>query len=238
MGKDFPPHFAEAWDAIVNERKRIVAAVDNMGVHTAADANAPKRDQDFQVLFSLMLSSQTKDVTNSAVMTDLKQAPEGLTLEVVRKWTEEELDEKIRRIGFHKTKAKHIKRTAEILATEHDGQVPATLGELTALPGVGPKMAHLALQICHGVTAGVSVDTHVHRISNRLGWVRTKTPIQTMAALEEWLPREHWAEINPLLVGYGQELCQPRKPKCDKCPAQRFCKTGQQSLRSAANGKQ
>ncbi|KAG9392367.1 Endonuclease III-like protein 1 [Carpediemonas membranifera] len=231
MSKKLPSGFYDAWEAISKYREEHKAAVDSMGVHTAADAKAPKDEQDFQTLFSLMLSSQTKDITNSAVMTELKSAPDGLTLEVVRKWTEEELDEKIKKVGFHRTKAKHIKQTAELLATQHDGKVPDTLRELIAFPGVGPKMAHLALQICHNITVGVSVDTHVHRITNRLGWVKTKTPIETMKDLEDWLPKDCWAEINPLLVGYGQTVCQPRKPKCDICPARLWCKEGRKGMK-------
>lgn len=120
----------------------------------------------------------------------------------------------------------YLKQTAKILLEKYDGDIPSNLEELCALPGVGPKMAHLALQCAWKINSGIGVDTHVHRISQRLGWVKydlKKTPEQTRMELEEWLPREYWAPINPLLVGFGQTLCLPIGPKCDDCPARHLC---------------
>mmetsp|Transcript_19627 Transcript_19627/g.31156 ORF Transcript_19627/g.31156 Transcript_19627/m.31156 type:complete len:120 (-) Transcript_19627:84-443(-) len=91
------------------------------------------------------------------------------------------------------------------------------------LPGVGPKMAYLCMQTAWGRSVGIGVDVHVHRISNRLGWVNSTNPEQTRKALETWLPREHWAEINPMLVGLGQTICKARKPLCSKCNVKDLC---------------
>ena len=106
-------------------------------------------------------------------------------------------------MGFHNKKAEYIKKATKIINDEHGGLVPDDYKKLIALPGVGPKMAHLVLQEAFGRVEGVSVDSHVHRICNRLNWVKTKTAEETMVALESWLPRDKWKEINLLLVGFG-----------------------------------
>ncbi|XP_021106975.1 endonuclease III-like protein 1 isoform X8 [Heterocephalus glaber] len=127
-----------------------------------------------------------------------------------------------------KSKVKFIKQTSAILQQRYDGDIPASLAELVALPGVGPKMAHLAMAVAWGTVSGI-VDTHVHRIANRLRWTRrmTKSPEETRAALEEWLPRELWHEINGLLVGFGQQICLPIHPRCQACLNQALCPAAQ-----------
>ena len=119
--------------------------------------------------------------------------------------------------GFYRTKAQSIRKVAGIIACQYGGQVPNTVEELTTLPGVGRKTANLVLNLGFGLPA-VCVDTHVHRISNRFGWVTTKTPDKTEVALRAILPRKHWIEINELLVGYGQKTCTPLSPRCSLCP--------------------
>jgi len=119
--------------------------------------------------------------------------------------------------GFYRTKAQNIRTAARILSERYSEKVPASLDELIQLPGVGRKTANLVLNLGFGIPA-ICVDTHVHRISNRFGWVRTKTPEQTERALAEILPRKHWIEINELLVGFGQRVCTPVSPRCSECP--------------------
>ena len=108
---------------------------------------------------------------------------------------------------------------------KYNGDIPKSAEELCKLPGVGPKMAHLCMQVAWNTVTGIGVDTHVHRISNRLRWVPkpTKTPEETRIALEAWLPKELWSEINYLLVGFGQETCQPVHPKCSTCLNNKIC---------------
>lgn len=127
-----------------------------------------------------MLSSQTKDTVTSAAMIKLqKELPNGLNLESILNIDVESLDKMIKSVGFHSKKAIYIKKTAEILRDQYEGDIPDTIEGLTSLPGVGPKMGYLTLQVAWNKNVGIGVDVHVHRITNRLGWVRTKNPEET-----------------------------------------------------------
>lgn len=209
------------------------AAVDTMGCERLADVRASPRDQRFHTLVALMLSSQTKDTTNAAAMhrlqTELPAAPApapaaavpgaavGLTLENMLAVAPEKLNELIWAVGFHNNKTKYLKQTAEILRDQWGGDIPDTIEGLVSLPGVGPKMAHLCLSSAWGRTEGIGVDVHVHRITNLWGWHKTKGPEETRLALQSWLPRDKWREINWLLVGLGQTICAPVGRKCGDC---------------------
>lgn len=109
--------------------------------------------------------------------------------------------------------------------SQYKGAIPNNIPDLIKLPGVGPKMAHICMNAAWGIVTGIGVDTHVHRISNRLGWVSkpTKEPEKTRQELERWLPHEHWDEINVLLVGFGQTTCTPINPKCSACMLTKLC---------------
>ncbi|KAJ5683688.1 uncharacterized protein N7477_000033 [Penicillium maclennaniae] len=127
------------------------------------------------------------------------------------------LNELIEKVGFHNNKTKYIKAAALILRDKFDGDIPSTPEELMSLPGVGPKMAYLCMSAAWGKHLGIGVDVHVHRITNLWGWHKTKTPEETRLALQSWLPKEKWHEINKLLVGLGQTACGPVKRRCDEC---------------------
>ncbi|KAJ4412883.1 alpha,alpha-trehalase nth1 [Gnomoniopsis sp. IMI 355080] len=201
------------------------AAVDTMGCERLADTTASPRDQRFHTLIALMLSSQTKDTTNAAAMQRLKTelpahkagAPVGLNLENILAVEPEVLNQLIWAVGFHNNKTRYIKQTAEILRDQWGGDIPDTIDGLVSLPGVGPKMAHLCLSAAWGRTEGIGVDVHVHRITNLWGWHKTKNPEETRMALQSWLPKEKWHEINWLLVGLGQTICAPVGRKCGEC---------------------
>lgn len=124
--------------------------------------------------------------------------------------------------GFYKTKARHIKQICRILLKKHGGKVPSDMDSLLTLPGVGRKTANLVLGLGFGIKA-ICVDTHVHRISNRLGYVSTKTPQETETALMEKLPKRYWIVYNDLLVTYGQNVCRPIGPKCKRCAIAKYC---------------
>ena len=166
-----------------------------------------------------MLSSQTKDTTNALTMDRLRNElpPPGLTLENILTVEPSRLNELIYACGFHNNKTRYIKAAAEILRDKYGGDIPDTVEGLTSLPGVGPKMAYLCMSSAWGKTLGIGVDVHVHRITNLWGWHKTKTPEETRAALEAWLPQEKWHEINHLLVGFGQTICLPVGRDCGTC---------------------
>ncbi|NXL18171.1 NTH protein, partial [Setophaga kirtlandii] len=218
-----PPRWREQLQRIRQMRSGRDAPVDEMGVHRCYDTSAPPEVMRYQVLLALMLSSQTKDQVTSAAMLRLRRR--GLTVDSVLQMDEESLGHIIYPVGFWRNKVKYIKQTTAILKQKYGGDIPSTVEELVQLPGVGPKMAHLAMHIAWDSVAGIAVDTHVHRISNRLQWVKkeTKSPEQTRVALEEWLPRDLWKEINWLLVGFGQQTCLPVNPRCSQCLNQDIC---------------
>ncbi|XP_023277826.1 endonuclease III-like protein 1 [Seriola lalandi dorsalis] len=218
-----PPDWKKQLEFIREMRRSRDAPVDNMGAEKCYDTGAPAHVRRFQVLVSLMLSSQTKDQVTAAAMQKLRA--HGCTVENILNTDDETLGKLVYPVGFWRTKVKYLKLTSAMLQKEFGGDIPKSVEELVRLPGVGPKMAHLAMDIAWDQVSGIGVDTHVHRISNRLGWLRkpTKNPEETRKALEEWLPRELWSEINWLLVGFGQQLCLPVNPLCSVCLNQHSC---------------
>ena len=213
------------------------APVDTMGCERLAKADASPKDQRFQTLVSLILSAQTKDAVTAQAMTNLSNhfaSKGGLTVANALSASESQLDALISKVGFHQRKAGYIKRAAAVCAGKYNSDIPATVAELMALDGVGPKIAHLTMQVAWRSVQGIGVDTHVHRISGRLGWVnaaKAPTPEHTRKALEEWLPRELWGVINVLLVGFGQKVCLPIGPRCKDCLVNSLCPTGRSNLR-------
>lgn len=218
-----PAVWRKQLDHIREMRSHRDAPVDNMGAKKCYDHDAPAQVKRFQVLVSLMLSSQTKDQVTAGAMERLRS--HGCTAEKILGTDDQTLGKLIYPVGFWKTKVKYLKLTSAILQKEFGGDIPDSVEGLVRLPGVGPKMAHLAMDIAWDQVSGIGVDTHVHRISNRLGWLKktTKNPEETRKALEEWMPRELWSEINWLLVGFGQQVCLPVNPLCSMCLNQHNC---------------
>ncbi|KAK8232307.1 DNA glycosylase [Phyllosticta capitalensis] len=215
---DPPADWEQVYNMTMAMRRRILAPVDTMGCETLADEQSSPRDQRLQTLIALMLSSQTKDTVTAAAMTNLRNnLPGGLTLSSLLAVAPPDLNRLIEKVGFHNNKTKYIKATAEVLRDQHDGDIPDTITGLTALPGVGPKMAYLCMSAAWGRDEGIGVDVHVHRITNLWGWHKTRTPEETRAQLEAWLPRDKWHEINWLLVGLGQTVCTPVGRRCGEC---------------------
>ncbi|XP_055991237.1 endonuclease III-like protein 1 [Sorex fumeus] len=218
-----PPHWRQQLENIRSMRSGRDAPVDQLGVEHCHDLSVPPEVRRYQVLLSLMLSSQTKDQVTAGAMQRLRAR--GLTVARILQTDEHTLGALIYPVGFWKSKAKYIKQTTSILQQRYGGDIPSSVAELVALPGVGPKMAHLAMAVAWGTVSGIAVDTHVHRIANRLGWTKksTKSPEATRTALEEWLPRDLWGELNGLLVGFGQQVCQPVRPRCQACLNRALC---------------
>ena len=174
----------------------------------------------YKVLISCILSLRTKDeVTKKA---SLKLLGHADTAKKMINLDEAEIQKLIYPVGFYKTKAKRIIEMSHKILDEYGGIVPDTIDELLKLKGVGRKTANIVVTLGYA-KPGVCVDTHVHRISNRWGYVKTKNPLQTEFALREKLPQEHWIEYNDILVTYGQNVCAPISPKCSICPIEKYC---------------
>ena len=174
----------------------------------------------FHILVSTMISLRTKDeVTSASSKRLLTRAPDPKKMAEL---SEAEIAKLIYPAGFYNTKAKNLKSAAKTLASQYSGRVPESMEKLLELPGVGRKTANLVRNLGYGLD-GICVDTHVHRTSNRLGWVQTKTPEQTESALEKVLPQKYWILINELLVRFGQTLCSPVSPVCSRCPIYEHC---------------
>ncbi|MEM8533396.1 MAG: endonuclease III [Chloroflexota bacterium] len=174
----------------------------------------------FRVLIATILSLRTKDTMTAVVAPKLFAVAD--TPAAMVELSEERLAELIYPVGFYRNKARSIRQVCAILLEQYDGQVPNDLDALLALPGVGRKTANLVLTAGFGLP-GICVDTHVHRICNRWGYVETKTPDDTEFALRDRLPKEYWMEINNLLVTMGQNICHPTSPRCSVCPIAEWC---------------
>lgn len=175
----------------------------------------------FKILISTMLSLRTKDnVTHTATE---KLFNEADTPKKILKLKVGEIEKLIYPVGFYKTKAKNIKDACNLINTKYNNKVPDSIEELLKIKGVGRKTANLVITLGYD-KAGICVDTHVHRITNRIGYVNTKNPTKTEFALRKKLPKEYWRELNDLLVVYGQNLCRPISPFCSKCKISIYCK--------------
>ncbi len=174
----------------------------------------------FQILISTIISLRTKDeVTAEASERLFKLADNPYDM---LKLSEEEIAKAIYPAGFYRNKAKTIKKISRILVEKYTDQVPDSLEELLKLPGVGRKTANLVLALSFNKPA-ICVDVHVHRITNRLGFVKTKTPEETEQELMKKVPKKYWNKINDLLVAFGQTICKPVSPFCSKCPVSQYC---------------
>jgi len=180
-----------------------------------------RRRDPFDVLISTILSLRTKDeVTRQAATRLLEKAR---TPKKILALPEVQIADLIYPVGFYKTKARTIRQVCRELIEKYDARVPDDLDELLKLKGVGRKTANLVVTLGYN-KPGICVDTHVHRVSNRLGYVKTKNPDETEKALREKLPREYWIEYNDLLVTWGQNICRPISPFCSRCAIAIYCR--------------
>jgi len=198
------------------------AELEKYGVPVVTRMLDELEDSAFVVLMSCLLSLRTKDeVTADASKRLLKKynSPEKM-LEL----SEEKIASLIYPVGFYRTKAKRILEICTDLIERFDGNVPDSMQELLSLKGVGRKTANIVLVYGHKKHGFLPIDTHCHRIPNRLGWIKTKTPEETEFALFEVLPERFWDEFNDLFVTFGQKICLPISPFCSRCPVEGFCK--------------
>ncbi|OGM02124.1 endonuclease III [Candidatus Woesearchaeota archaeon RBG_13_36_6] len=202
--------------------KNVEKVIRSLKKEYSVDFFAEKHDRDpFKVLISCIISLRTKDeVTYPASKRLFKLAD---TPKKMRKLTEKQIAKAIYPAGFYKTKAKRIKQIAKQLYENQNSKVPDSIEELMEFKGVGRKTANIVMVFGFNEPA-VPVDVHVHKLSNRLGWVKTKTPEQTEQELRKNLPLKYWLVINELFVRHGQQICFTRNPRCNKCKINKYCK--------------
>ncbi|XP_027163992.1 endonuclease III homolog 1, chloroplastic-like [Coffea eugenioides] len=243
-GYSYSTQAPENWEKVLERIRRMRssedAPVDSMGCEKAGNSLPPK-ERRFAVLVSSLLSSQTKDhVTHGAIQRLLQNGL--LNPDALDNTEEATIKNLIYPVGFYTRKASNLKKIAKICQLKYDGDIPSTLEDLLQLPGIGPKMAHLVMNVGWEIVLGICVDTHVHRICNRLGWVsrpgtkqKTSSPEETRESLQLWLPKEEWVAINPLLVGFGQTICTPLRPHCGTCTVSNFCPSAFKEISSPSS---
>jgi endonuclease III len=210
--------------------RRMARAITGLDLPAVEKVAEEAREDAFRVLVATVLSARTQDATTAAASARLfRRAPDARRMAALPVPAIERL---IYPVSFYRTKARHVKAACEALLERFGGRVPGTMEKLLTLPGVGRKTANLVLILGFKSVRNICVDIHVHRISNRLGWVRTATPERTEQALYERVPARWWPFINLYLVTWGQNVCRPTYPRCGdcvvagRCPRAGVTKTG------------
>ena len=206
---------------IASVMRRLAKAIDGLDAPAVEKIAQDQAEDPFQVLIATLLSAQTKDAVTAAASESLfgvARTPAAMAKLPVR-----QIERLIYPVSFYRTKAIHVKAACEQIMTRYNGQVPSTMEGLLTLPGVGRKTANLVLILAHRSQNNICVDTHVHRISNRLGWIATRTPEETEQALYAVAPKRWWPLINLYLVTWGQHVCRPVYPLCNQCVLVDIC---------------
>ena len=196
-------------------------AIDGMELPAIEKISEDQAEDPFQVLIATLLSARTQDATTLAASKRLfrrARTPRSMTKLGVK-----EIERLIYPLSFYRNKARFVKATAETLARDYGSKVPDTLEEMVKLPGVGRKTANLVMILAYRSQRNICVDTHVHRLANRLGWVKTSLPDETEQALYESTDARWWPYINLYLVTWGQNMCRPVYPRCGDCPIAHLC---------------
>jgi endonuclease-3 len=196
-------------------------AIDQHDLPAVEKIAEESHEDPFEVLISTMLSAQTRDPVTAAASARLFRV--ARTPRTMAKLTTKRIEKLIYPVSFYRHKATHVKETCRLLVERYSGRVPATMEELLTLPGVGRKTANLVLILSFRSRKNICVDTHVHRISNRLGWVTTRTPEETEQALYKATDSRWWPFINLYLVTWGQNICRPVYPRCGACLIHEHC---------------
>ena len=196
-------------------------AIDKLDLPAVEKIAEESQEDPFEVLIATMLSAQTRDPVTAEASARLFRV--ARTPRAMAKLTEKEIERLIYPVSFYRHKATHVRETCRILVERFSGRVPDTMEELLTLPGVGRKTANLVLILSFSSRKNICVDTHVHRISNRLGWVRTRTPEETEHALYKRTRARWWPYINLYLVTWGQNVCRPIYPRCGVCAIREHC---------------
>ena len=195
--------------------RAIARAIDGMELPAIEKISDAQQDDPFQILIATLLSARTQDATTLAASTRL--FARARTPRTVAALSVAEIERLIYPVSFYRTKARHVKAACQRLLSAYGGRVPSSLEEMVTLPGVGRKTASLVMILAFQSTQHICVDIHVHRISNRLGWVKTTTPEATEQALYAATDARWWKYLNLYLVTWGQNTCRPVYPRCDDC---------------------
>jgi len=201
--------------------RALARAIEGLELPAVEKISEEQADEPFQILIATLLSARTQDATTHAASTRLfkrARTPRALARVPVR-----EIERLIYPVSFYRNKARHVKACCRMLTERFGGRVPRTMDELVTLPGVGRKTANLVMILAFKSRENICVDTHVHRISNRLGWVRTKEPEETEQALYRAIAQRWWPLVNLYLVTWGQNVCRPISPRCGECVLRREC---------------
>jgi endonuclease-3 len=208
-------------ERVARTMRGLARAIKGMALPAVEKVAEAEQDDAFQILIATLLSARTQDATTAAASGRLfarARTPRAMATLPVR-----EIERLIYPVSFYRNKAEHVKACCELLLTRFGGHVPSTLEELVTLPGVGRKTANLVLILAFKSRQNICVDIHVHRISNRLGWVATRTPEETEQALYKATERRWWPIINLYLVTWGQNVCRPVHPRCGDCAIAADC---------------
>jgi endonuclease III len=201
--------------------RTLAREIDGLELPAVEKISDSQEEDPFQVLIATLLSARTQDATTLVASTRLFRV--ARTPRTMARLSVRQIERLIYPVSFYRHKAKHVKATCRILVSRFAGRVPTTMEELLTLPGVGRKTANLVLILAFKSLKNICVDTHVHRISNRLGWVQTTTPDETEQALYKATPSRWWPYINLYLVTWGQNVCRPIYPRCGACAIQAYC---------------
>jgi endonuclease III len=200
---------------VEREMRALAGAIDGMELPAVEKISDEHTADALRILVGTMLSARTQDATTHAASSRLfRAAPSAAAMATL---TTQAIEKLIFPVGFYRNKAKFVKGIADAIVNRFNGQVPDTLDELVTLPGVGRKTANLVMILAFRSRENICVDTHVHRIANRLGWVRTREPQETEQALYRAIEQRWWPYINLYLVTWGQNVCRPIVPQCDVC---------------------
>ena len=201
--------------------RTLAREIDSLELPAVEKISEASQEDPFQVLISTLLSARTQDATTAAASARLFKV--ARTPRTMGALSVKQIERLIYPVSFYRHKARHVKATCRILVDRFGSRVPGTMEELLTLPGVGRKTANLVLILAFKSARNICVDTHVHRISNRLGWVNTRTPDETEQALYAATASRWWPSINLYLVTWGQNVCRPMYPRCGACMIREFC---------------
>jgi len=201
--------------------RSLAAAITGLELPAVEKISEEQAEEPFQILIATLLSARTQDATTHAASTRLFRR--ARTPRTMVGMSVGEIEKLIYPVSFYRNKARHVKACCRMLLDRFGGRVPSTLEDLVMLPGVGRKTANLVMILAFKSRQNICVDTHVHRISNRLGWVKTGTPDQTEQALYRVVPRRYWPRVNLYLVTWGQNVCRPVYPRCRACVVSSLC---------------